>query len=133
MKARWIAHLNPNPQLPIIGQTLVASWWLGRYYFVGTITAGGTSAMSRLTHALKYGGSFEDANPPEYYVTGIFRSSKDFIVKSRDPLFERTYTEVKAAREGHAEVLRALQQNCSIRSLKTLLLHTSPPVDYGAA
>ncbi|MGH9932144.1 MAG: hypothetical protein ACREA9_23325 [Pyrinomonadaceae bacterium] len=110
MKARWIAHLNPNPQLPIIGQTLVASWWPGRYYFISTIAGDPSSPMSRLTHAIEHGGSSEDAKPPQTYITGVFRSSKDFIPKSSDPLYEREYADLESARSGHAEIVSLLEQ-----------------------
>src|SRR2546428_12410520 len=110
MKARWVVSLNPDPELPIIGQDLVASWWPGRYYLVSTIALDPASPMSRLTHTISRGGSFKDAQPPEKYVTGVFRASKDFVVKSREPLYENEYSDLESARNGHAEIVRLVEQ-----------------------
>ena len=115
MKARWVVPLNPNPELPIIGQDLIASWWPGRYYLVSTGALDPSSPLSRLTHATAHGGSIEDAKPPESYVTGVFRSSKDSVVKSFNPLYEREYSDLESARSGHAEIVSLVEQGRLIR------------------
>lgn len=109
MKARWVLP-NPDPRPPLIAQALVASWWPGRFYLVSTVLLDSSSALQRLTHTLTHGGSFENAKPPEVYVTGVFRSNKEFVVKSLDPLYEREYSDLEAAQTGHAEIVGLLEQ-----------------------
>lgn len=57
MKARWATNYYDSPELPIVQQTLIASWLPWKYYFVSTIKG--------------------DAST---YATEVFRCNKDGIV-----------------------------------------------------
>jgi hypothetical protein len=106
MRARWVSH-NPSPELPIVGQTQVASFLPGRFYFVSTIQLDPSSPLSKLTRSLELGIAYNDVPPgPDEFITQVFRCNKDMDVESfDDPLFERKYSTLSQAQIGHNETV----------------------------
>jgi hypothetical protein len=111
MRARWVLH-NPSPEIPIIGQARVATWWPGRYYFVSTIQLDSSSPLHRLTESIRQGVPYAEASlGPNTYVTQVFKCTKDGIVRSfKEPLYEREYSDLSAARAGHKRTVDLLEQ-----------------------
>ncbi len=103
MPKRWISE-NPSPELPLVGQATVACWLRWRYYFVSTIQVGPSdSPLAKLTEAIS--GKPE----VESYVTQVFRCDKIGFVRNMGRIFyQREYSSLQEAREGHAEVVNLL-------------------------
>lgn len=90
-------------QLPRAAQTVVASWWPGRYYVVLTIGLDHTSSIYKLTQSLP------GANPGKDFVTNIFRCDKDGLAKFFDrALYEQEYETLDEARAGHEMAVKML-------------------------
>ena len=104
MKARWVLH-NPQPELPVIGQCIVASWWPGRFYLVSTIKMDGTSALERLTESIKTLRDFKDViRGSGGFVTQIFHCDRQGFVREIDfdrPLYFKSYPTLEDAKAGH--------------------------------
>jgi hypothetical protein len=102
MRARWVFH---NPELigNVIGQSVVASWWPGRFHLISTIAMDGTSAGERLSESLKTGRPFQDVKAGQVkFLTQIFRCNKDWIVRDfSKPLYEQRYVSRDEAAAGH--------------------------------
>lgn len=111
MRARWVVQ-NPSPELPIVGQARVASWWPGSYYIVSTIQIDASDPLHRLTETIERMFPHEETTLcPGKYVTQVFKCSKDGIVRSfNEPLYELEYQELAAARAGHEETVVLLLQ-----------------------
>ena len=110
LHARWSSSL-PSPQLPVVAQTVVASWVPGRYYFVSTIQLDTSSPLAKLTRTLQTGEKFGDV-PDEVtgYITQVVRCNKHMVVKSfAHPLFEREYSTLSDAQAGHQTVVAQLE------------------------
>jgi hypothetical protein len=104
MKARWVLH-NPQPEMPVIGQAIVASWWPGRFHVVSTTKSDGTSALARLTATITTGQPFEEVTRgAEMLVTQIFRCDRHGVVRGGDfdkPLYSNSYSTLEDAQSGH--------------------------------
>jgi hypothetical protein len=111
MRARWVLH-SPSPEIPIVGQARVATWWPGRYYFVSTIQLDSSSPLHRLSESIKQGVPYDEATlGPDRYVTQVFRCTRDGIVKSfAEPLYQLEYADELAARAGHKHTVDLLEQ-----------------------
>jgi hypothetical protein len=111
MRARWVSP-RPRPELPIVGQALVASFWPGRFYFVSTMQLDPSSPSSKLARSLELGIAYNNVPPgPDEYITQIFRCNKHMIIKSfDDPLFERRYSTLPQALIGHNEAVDLLSK-----------------------
>jgi len=82
MRARWVQNYKKSPELPIVQQTLIASWLPWKYYIASTVQ-------------VSCG-----------YVTQIFRCDKVGFVRSLDnPLLEREYSGLDEAIDGHKEAV----------------------------
>ena len=111
MRARWVCP-NPSPELPIVGQAIVAYWWPGKYYIVSTIQLDSSSPLSRLTRSLETGVAYEEVTPgPDVYVTQVFKCDKNGWTKSIDNLlYEREYPDLTQAISGHNDTVNLLEQ-----------------------
>jgi len=111
MRARWVSQ-RPSPVIPIVGQAIVASFFPGRFYFVSTIQLDSSSPLSKLTRSIELKVPYNDVPPvPDDFVTQVFRCNKDGWVKSFDhPLFEKIYSDLSQARNGHNEAVELLSQ-----------------------
>ena len=111
MRARWVSH-NPSPNSEIIGQTQIASFWPGRFYFVSTIQLDSSSPISKLSRSIELGIAYNDAPPgPDEFITQVFRCNKDMMVRSfDDPLFEKVYSTLSEARIGHSDTVDLLSK-----------------------
>lgn len=110
MKARWVLH-DPSPKMPTVARTIVAKWWPGRYYLVSTVGGDSSSPLCQLTESIGQSFPRADATPgPARYVTHVFRCNEDGWVHSfLEPLYEKEYSELAAAHEGHKRVVEALE------------------------
>ena len=111
MRARWVSH-NPRPELPTVGQTLVASFCPWRFYLVSTIRLDPSDPLSKLTRSLELGIDYNKVPAgPDEYITQIFRCNKHMTIKSfDDPLFERQYSTLPQALIGHNETVDSLSK-----------------------
>jgi hypothetical protein len=116
MHVRWVSH-NSSPELPIVGQAKIASFWPGRFYFVSTVQhqLHSSSPLSKLTRdlrSLQPGASYNEVPlEQDMFITQIFRCNKHGWVKSfDDPLFEREYSSLSQARIGHNEAIDLLSK-----------------------
>jgi hypothetical protein len=102
MRARWVSQ-RPSPKLPIIGQTHIASFWPGKYYFVSTIKLDQDSPLSKLTRSLELNVAFNDVPlGPDEFITQVFSCNKYMIPKSFDnPLFEIKHPTLSQAQIWH--------------------------------
>lgn len=110
MRARWSSHLHSVDELPKPAQTVVASWWPGRYYLISTIQLDTADPLAKLTESLETGTKFEDV-PDEItgYVTQVFRCTRHLVVKSFDnPLYEQEYDSLQNATRGHEFIVQQL-------------------------
>jgi hypothetical protein len=106
MKARWVSD-NPSPDESTIGQTIVASWFPGRFHLVTTIILDGKSPLARLTHSINTGQPFKEIEAaPERFVTQIFRCDQHGFVRDVfHPVYEREHATREEAKAGHKIVL----------------------------
>jgi len=111
MRARRVLHVGSS-RVGLVGQTIVAHWWPGKYYFVSTIQIDSSSASSRLTRSLKTGVDYMDVKPePDVFVTNIFKCDKNGRVKPGDsPLYEQEYSDLNQAKLGHKEIVDLLAE-----------------------
>jgi len=101
MRARWVSR-NPSPELPIVGQAKIASFWPGRFYFVSTVQLNSSNALNKLSRSLQGVEHNDISAGPNKFITQVFRCNKDMFVKSfDDPLFERVYSTLPQALIGH--------------------------------
>jgi hypothetical protein len=108
MKARWISE-RPSPQLPLVGQAIVASFWLWKYYFVSTYQEDTSIPEYKLLENLRKLNN-EPPNTTKY-VTLISRCNRQMIIKDGSiPIFEREYVTLEDAQKGHTEILRLLKK-----------------------
>jgi hypothetical protein len=107
MKARWVSH-NPSPRMPLVAQTRVAMWWPGKYYFVTTMKVDRTTPLSRLTESIRELFPQAADTPIAEYVTAVSRTNKDGALTS-GVFYQRQYSELSEAREGHKSVVAALE------------------------
>lgn len=111
MRARWVSQ-RPSPVIPIVGQAIIASFFPGRFFCVSTIQLDASSPLSKLTRSIKLKVPYNDIPPePDDFVTQIFRCDKHGWVKSVEhPLFEKNYSNLLQARDGHNEAVVLLSQ-----------------------
>lgn len=107
MKARWVSH-NPSPDIPLVAQTRVAMWWPGKYYLVSTMEVDHAAPLHRLTESIRELFPQVDDKPLPEFVTLVSRTNKDGALTS-GVLYERQYSEISEAREGHRSVVAALE------------------------
>ncbi len=116
MCARWAQNYYERPELPIVQQTLIASWLPWKYFFVSTIQCDTSSPLAKLTRSIETGINYEDV-PGKLigYVTQIFPCDKNGIVRSfNKPLFEREYSDLSNAIEGHKEAVKKFAKGSAI-------------------
>jgi hypothetical protein len=119
MRARWTEDINWD-RPPIVGQTIVASFWPGLYYLVATIELDSSSPMSRLTQSLSTGDAYDDVVPePNGFMTDVVRCDKmGFTESFENPLYEREYSDLDQAKLGHREIVELLSKgHCGPRRL----------------
>jgi hypothetical protein len=111
MRPRWVSR-NPRPELPVVGQALVASFCPWRFYLVSTIRLDPSDPLAKLSRSLELGINYNKVPAgPDEYVTQIFRCNKHMITKSfDDPLFERHYSTLSQAFIGHNEAVDLLSK-----------------------
>jgi len=113
MRARWVSP-TPSPKFPIVGQAIVASFLPWKFYHVLTVChdasdPGSLSALSRKMRAVALGVAPDEL--PEEYTTMVRRCNRDGVSRPSDPfLFERAYSDMSQALEGHNEVLDLLSR-----------------------
>ena len=120
MRARWAQNYYEQPELPIVQQTLIAGWLPWKYFFVSTVQFDASSYLNKITivpetkcHRAEIKG----------YVTQIFRCNKNGIVRSfnkpffdNKPLFEREYSDLSKAIDGHKEAVKKFARSARIYS-----------------
>ena len=101
--ARWIWE-NPEPA-PRLAHTIIASWWPGTYYMVGTLeyrAATGEEPMKKLIRSL-------DADQHDEYIVQVFKCNRSGLPKNWEcPYYEGSYQDRHKAIEAHREVVRLL-------------------------
>ena len=104
MKIRWILS-DPSPDPPIIASTVIASWWLGRYYLVTTTMSDGTQSWAQLVQHYRLGVKLDDTGRLKFS-TQVFKSNKDgSIGRNTDPLSEAVHDSLSNAILGHKEAI----------------------------
>lgn len=110
MRARWAQNYYEQPELPIVQQTLIASWLPWRYCFVSTVQFDASSYLSKITSSPE---TREVSDQIKGYVTQVFRCDKSCIVRAfneplfdNKPLFEREYSDLPNAIDGHKEAVK---------------------------
>ncbi len=93
MRVRWVSP-RPSPELPIVGQAIVATWWPGRYYFVSTIQLDLSAPIRRLTEITS------KSVRTDAFVTNVYRCDKHGWCGDKPFLFERTYETLREAEAG---------------------------------
>jgi lysyl-tRNA synthetase class I len=89
-------------------QTVIATWWPWKYYWVSTIKLDQHSPIGRLTRSLKT-GVYSDEPLPEQYVTQVFRCDSIGWVKNMEIVYyEAEYNTVEDAKAGHEQTVNAL-------------------------
>ena len=111
MNARWVLH-NPSPEMPTVGYAIVARWWPGRYFLAMAIMLDSSSPLHRLTQSIAQNVPYAEPTPgPARFVTQVFRCDKRGVVFSFDrPLYEKEYSELLVAQEGHKRIVAKLEQ-----------------------
>jgi hypothetical protein len=108
MAARWTKECLPYAE-KLIGHTIVASWWPGRYYCVLTFRSDTTGPQGKLIYALENKTKFEDVGFAILgYATTVNRCDKCGIATSKTPLYEREYKELSEAEAGHKEAVELI-------------------------
>ena|ERR1035437_2119358 len=108
MSARWIRECLPYAE-QLIGHTIVASWWPGRYYCVLTFRSDTSSAEGKLIYALQNKTTFEDVpNATLGYATIVNRCDKYGIGISKTPLYECEYKGLSEAEGGHKQAVEMI-------------------------
>ena len=116
MCARWVQNLHESPELPIVQQTLISSWLPWKYYYVSTVQLDTSSPLAKLTRSLQKKIGYKEV-PFEIigYVTQVFRCDKNRTIRSFDkPLFEREYSELPKAIEGHKDTVKKFAKGSAI-------------------
>jgi len=109
MRALWAQNYHDQPKLPIVQQTLIKSWFPWKYYFVSTVQFGLLYDMNSII------GEKDNQNEVKGYVTQMFRCDKHGIVRSfNKPLFEREYSDLPKAINGHKEAIKKLAQGVQV-------------------
>lgn len=113
MHARWVLE-HPSPELPTVGQAIGASWWPGRYYWVSTVQLDPSNPLMQLVAKSKSIMTGEPMVPAsEKFVTNVYRCDREGWVPEKEygqPLYERMYENLGAAKHGHAQAVALLTQ-----------------------
>ena len=119
MRRRWVCR-PPEPELPVIGQAIIASWWPWIYYWVSTVEIDQTEPLGRLWRSFETGVYSEDP-VPEQFVTQVFRCNRSGWVKDmRTVYYQREYSTLEEAQSGHEEVLSGLTEGSLILQRQVL-------------
>lgn len=121
MSAKWAKNFFKSPELPIIQQTLISLWLPWKFLLVSTVQLDTPEPSEKLTESMDEDIIYEDISsedvPPETtrYVTQVFHCNRHLKIKSfEEPLFEKQYTDIFQAMEGHDDVVKIYAGNCSI-------------------
>jgi hypothetical protein len=93
----------------MIGLTLIASWWPGRYYNVLTWMSDGTSAMERLTESIRQKKPFDEIKTASVsFQSTISRCDRMGVSEEKDieePVYRKSYASLEEARAGHGTIV----------------------------
>ncbi len=109
MKARWINHTS-SPELPVVGRTVIATFWPGRYYLVLTTLVDSSTPLRVFLRSVALQVPYENVpHERDSYVTQIFHCSKQGSHKTAEkPLFEKEYLTFLEALNGHKTTIDSL-------------------------
>ncbi len=83
MKARWINHTS-SPELPIVGRTVIATFWPGRYYLVLTTQVDSSTPLRVFLRSVALQVPYENVpHERDIYVTQIFNCKQAGFSQSR--------------------------------------------------
>ena len=102
MKARWINHTS-SPELPVVGRSVIAAFWPGRYYLVLTTQVDTTTPLRVFLRSVALQVPIENVpHERDIYMTQIFFSNKQGKHKAAEkPLYEKQYSTLLEALNGH--------------------------------
>lgn len=106
MRTRWINH-TPSPELPVVGRSIVATYWPGEYYLVSTTQEDSATPLRMFLRSVALQVPFENVpHEPDLFMTRIFNCNKRGWHKaSEKPLYERQYSTFLEALNGHNETV----------------------------
>ncbi len=109
MKARWINHTS-SPELPIVGRTVIATFWPGRYYLVLTTQVDSSTPLRVFLRSVALQVPYENVpHERDIYVTQIFNCSKLGSHKAAEKsLYEKEYPTFLEALNGHSKTVDSL-------------------------
>jgi hypothetical protein len=111
MRARWVSP-RPAPELPIVGQAIVATWLPGRYYFVSTIQLDLTDPIRRFDRK-NLGAAANRGFPYERLSV-----QQGWMWADNSPLYERRYETLEEAEAGHVQTLSLLPCSRHMRGIR---------------
>jgi hypothetical protein len=118
MRARWVQNYYERPEFPIVQQTLIASWLPWKYFFVSTVQFDASSYLAKITISPETKDNHAEIKG---YVTQMFRCDKHGVVRSLNkplfnnkPLFEREYSDLFKAIDGHKETVKKFARGARI-------------------
>jgi hypothetical protein len=112
MRARWINH-TPSPGLPVVGRTIIATYWPGQYFIVSTTEVESDTPLRKFQRSVALKVDFENVpNEPDIFMTRIFKCDKQGSHKAAEkPLYEREYPTYLEAMNGHNETVDLFVQD----------------------
>ncbi len=106
MRTRWINH-DPSPELPVLGRTVIATYWPGQYYLVSTTLVDSRTPLRKFQRSVALKVSFENVpHEPDVFMTRIFKCDRQGSHRATEnPLHERQYATLLEAMNGHNETV----------------------------
>ena len=106
MKARWINHTS-SPELPVVGRSVIAAYWPGRYYLVLTTQVDPSTPLRIFLRSVALQVPFDNVpHERDFYVTQIFNCNKQGSHKAAEkPLYEKEYPTFLEALNGHKKTV----------------------------
>jgi hypothetical protein len=106
MKARWINHTS-SPEPPVVGRTVIATYWPGRYYLVLTTQVDSATPLRMFLRSVALNVPVENVpHERDIFETRIFSCDKKGSHKTAEkPLYEREYRTFLDALNGHKKTV----------------------------
>jgi hypothetical protein len=106
MHTRWINHTS-SPELPVVGRTVIATYWPGRYFLVLTTQVDSATPLRIFLRSVALKVAIENVpHERDIFVTQIYNCNKQGSHKAAEkPLFEREYFTFLEALNGHKKTV----------------------------
>ena len=109
MKTRWIHHASA-PELPVVGRTVIAAFWPGRYYLVLTTQVDSSTPLRVFMRSMALQVPVENVrHERDTFMTHIFSCNKQGMYKAAEkPLYEKQHHSFFEALTGHRTTVDSL-------------------------